>query len=99
MAQIGELVWKITGDTSGLEKNVNKSNKSVDGLANKLSKSGDSMETAFKKIAKAAGIYGDKTAELSAQNVFLKNRMEQLILKGVDPTNKGFVKLKESAPL
>ena len=45
--ELGNLVWKITGDTSGLQKNIKKSEQDTKGFTGTLKKLGGVIATTF----------------------------------------------------
>ena len=81
---IGELVYKITGDTSGLEKGLATSYKSTQSLAENLKRN--------ENLAKSLG---KEFNGLAARQDLLKNKITELVNKGIDPSNKGLKKLSD----
>lgn len=68
MAQIGELVWKITGDTSGINKSTKEAETKVGGMAGTFKKAALSMGAALLSagIAKKVGDIGLATLKAAA---------------------------------
>jgi len=80
---IGELVYKITGDATQLTSSLKNTSKYT-----------GSLQEQFAKIDKSASVFGDTSGALAAKQALLKSKMEELINKGVNPSNKGFQNLK-----
>jgi len=81
---VGELIYKITGDSSGLQRSITSVNKSGLSLAENLKRN--------QNLAKALG---QEFNVLATRQALLKSKITELISKGVDPANKGLKKLTD----
>ena len=55
---LGELIWKITGDSKPLETATNNADKAINKAADNTVKASKTMSTALSGIAAAAGLAG-----------------------------------------
>ena len=66
MAQIGELVWKIIGDTSGINKSTKEAETKVGGMASSFKKAALSMGAALLSAGVVKGLVNIGKASLQA---------------------------------
>jgi hypothetical protein len=84
---LGQMVFKITGDNSDLIKSHNTSKKSTEELTKSLLSGSKSMSESFSRIGQSALALGDKTGGLSQKNELLKQKINTLIANGVNPAS------------
>lgn len=87
--KVGSVYIEIQARMGSLEADL----KRLQTNLNQTDKSGVSLSESFRRISVSSSLFGTKTSELTEKNNILKSKMQELIEKGIDPTNKGFANL------
>ena len=88
--KVGGVYIEIQARMGSLEKDL----RLLQEKMQQTDKTGANLSERFRRIEQSASLFGSKASELSNKNAVLRQKMEELIAKGIDPSNKGFAKLK-----